>query len=91
MGAAAVAVHQAVLACLLAAAFGLPAARAMLPGMPLPAQCTGPARAPVPRSDLNWPANQTRLAEKLHNIDQSKVSLGHDLVQTINPDWHLSV
>ena len=47
---------------------------AQLPGMPMPAVCSGPAQAPVPRSDLNWPANQTRLANGLHDMDQARVT-----------------
>lgn len=45
-----------------------------LPGMPMPEVCSGPAEMPVPRTDLNWPANQTKLANELHQLDQSKVS-----------------
>lgn len=45
----------------------------MLPGMPLPTVCNGPARTAMPRSDLNWPANQTRLANELHQLDEGKV------------------
>ncbi len=49
-------------------------ALAQLPGMPMPAMCNGAAQAPVPRSDLNWPANQTRLANELHDMDQARVT-----------------
>ena len=46
---------------------------AQLPGMPLPAQCVGAAEGPAPRSDLNWPANETKLAQSMREVDQGKV------------------
>ena len=46
---------------------------AQLPGMPLPAQCVGAAEGPAPRSDLNWPANETKLAQSMRQVDQGQV------------------
>ena len=46
---------------------------AQLPGLPLPAQCVGAAEGPAPRSDLNWPANETKLAQAMRQVDQGKV------------------
>lgn len=60
-----------VLALLAACAVGT--VKGQLPGMPMPEVCSGPAERPMPRTDLNWPANQTKLANELHQLDQSKV------------------
>ena len=46
---------------------------AQLPGMPPPAQCMGAAEGPMPRSDLNWPANETKLTQSMRQVDQGKV------------------
>lgn len=48
---------------------------AQLPGMPMPPQCTGALNGPAPRSDLNWPANETTLTQSLQHRDQGKVAL----------------
>jgi hypothetical protein len=47
------------------------AVQAQLP--PLPQQCSGVAEGPMPRSDLNWPTNQTKLAQELQSADKNKV------------------
>ena len=47
---------------------------AQLPGMlPPPHACTGALNGPAPRSDLSWPANETKLSEALRQADESKV------------------
>ncbi len=48
---------------------------AQLPGMPMPPQCTGALNGPAPRSDLNWPINETKLTQSLQQRDQGKVAL----------------
>ena len=63
--------HMLVFALLAACAVG--PVLGQLPGMPMPEVCSGPAESPMPRTDLNWPANQTKLANELHELDQSKV------------------
>ncbi len=48
---------------------------AQLPGMlPLPHACTGALNGPAPRSDLRWPANETKLSEGLRQADEAKVT-----------------
>ena len=61
------------LAVLLALVCAVHAVQGALPVPPLPQQCTGPAQGAVPRSDLNWPTNQTKLAQELSNADKEKV------------------
>ena len=60
---------------------------AQLPGMPLPAQCVGAAEGPAPRSDLNWPANETKLAQSIRQVDQGQVQA--PLQMTINSCLYL--
>ena len=48
---------------------------AQLPGMlPLPHACSGALNGPAPRSDLSWPANETKLSEALRQTDEAKVT-----------------
>ena len=61
------------LAMVLALVCAMRAVEGGIPLPPLPQQCKGPAQGAVPRSDLSWPANQTRLAQELSNADKEKV------------------
>ena len=61
-------------ALLLLLACTLRQCRAQLPGLPQPpVQCTGALDVPAPRTDLNWPANETTLTAALRQRDQGKV------------------
>lgn len=60
-------------AALLLLGWGLQLCAAQLPGMPLPARCSGALGGPAPRSDLNWAVNETKLADSLRSTDEGKV------------------
>lgn len=60
-------------AVVLALVCAVQAVRGAIPPPPLPPQCKGPAQGAVPRSDLSWPTNQTKLAQELSNADREKV------------------
>ena len=63
-------------AAMLLLACALQRCAAQLPGMlPMPPACTGALNGPAPRSDLSWPANETKLSEGLRQADRGKVTL----------------
>ena len=67
----------------IALALAAQAVLAAVPPLPLPQQCTGPAEGPMPRSDLNWPTNQTKLAQELQAADKNKARHWW-----LWPSWH---